>query len=91
MRRRRKSQAGTRWAVAAIVAAALLLVWWLSAHRAEAPGLPASMPGARALSAAPGAPVPPDDEPDEHGEITDEEKQGLDRVLRGRGAATPAR
>jgi len=82
-KRARKSKVGTWRMVAAIVAAAALLVWWLSARRAEAPGLPASQPGARALSEAPG---PHEDGP---GEITDEEKQGLERILRERGAATP--
>lgn len=85
-KRARKSKAGTWRMIAAIVAAAALLVWWLSARRAEAPGLPASQPGARALSEAPGPPGVHEGGP---GEITDEEKQGLEHILRERGAATP--
>jgi hypothetical protein len=85
-RRARKGSAQTAWAVAAIVAAALLLVWWLSARRAEAPGLPASQPGARALSEVPG---PLGAHEGGHGEITDDEKQDLERILRERGGATP--
>jgi hypothetical protein len=72
--------------VAAIVVTAVLLAWWLSARRAEAPGLPSGMPGARALSEAPG---PPGAHDDGHGEITDDEKHDLERILRERGAATP--
>jgi len=71
--------------VGALVAVAVLLAWWLSARRAEAPGLPASIPGARALS------VPPDEHEAAHGgahdEITDDEKQGLEKVLREHGGA----
>lgn len=71
------------WAAAVLVAGVLVLLWWMSARRAEAPGLPASQPGARALSAPPGA--------DEHGhdEITGEEKADLERIIRERGAASP--
>ena len=85
-RRARKGGSQTGWAVAAIVVAALLLVWWLSARRAEAPGLPASQPGARALSEVPG---PPGAHEDGHGEITEDEKQDLERILRERSAAPP--
>jgi len=83
-KRARKSKAGTWRMIAAIVAAAALLVWWLSARRAEAPGLPASQPGARALSEAPGA-------PHEHDEITGDEKEDLQRIIQERGGATPGR
>lgn len=82
-KRARKSSGTAWWTVAAIVAAAVLLVWWLSARRAEAPGLPASIPGARALSAL------PDARDHDHDEITDDEKHGLESILRERGAATP--
>jgi hypothetical protein len=60
-----------------------LLLWWLSARRAEAPGLPASQPGARALS------VPPDAPEHAHDEITGDEKADLERIIRERGAKTP--
>jgi hypothetical protein len=82
-KRTRKSGSGTWWAVAALVVATGLLVWWLSARRAEAPGLPASQPGARALS------EPPDTADHDHDEITGEEKADLDRIIRNRGAASP--
>lgn len=86
-RRARKRGGATWWAIAAAVLAAGFLAWWMSARRAEAPGLPASQPGARALSEVPGAP------PDEHAhdEITGEEKAALERLIRERGAASPGR
>ncbi len=84
-KRARNRGSGAWWTVAAIVALAVLLVWWLSARRAEAPGLPASQPGARALSEAPGA----ETHDEGHGEITDDEKGDLERILRERGATTP--
>ncbi len=65
--------------IAAIVAAVGLLLWLLSARRAETPGLPASQPGARALSAEPGAPEHAQDE------ITGDEKADLERIIRERG------
>ena len=55
-KRARKSQTSNAWMIALTVIAALFLVWWLSARRAETPGLPASQPGARALSAPPDSP-----------------------------------
>lgn len=84
----------TWWAIGLAVVAIGLLAWWLSARRAEAPGLPASQPGARALSEQPGtghdAAAPAHDEEHEHGEITGDEKADLDRIIRERGgAATP--
>jgi hypothetical protein len=83
--RKRKNGNGTWWTVALLVIAAGLLVWWVSARRAEAPGLPASQPGARALSEAPDSPS------HAHDEITGDEKADLERIIRERGAATPAR
>jgi hypothetical protein len=76
-----KSQ--TWWAVAALVVVAGLLVWWLSARRAEAPGLPALEPGARALSESP----PGTDHAGD--EITGDEKADLDRIIQERGAPSP--
>ncbi len=81
--RKRKRGSGTWWTVALLVLAAGFLVWWVSAQRAEAPGLPPSQPGARALS------EPPDAPDRAHDEITGEEKADLERIIRDRGAATP--
>ena len=75
------------WTVGLVLVAAGLLAWWLSARRAEAPGLPASQPGARALSEHPGDGRDPAAEHDhDHDEITGDEKQDLERILRERGA-----
>lgn len=82
-KRARKGGGQSWWAIAALVVAAGVLVWWLSARRAEAPALPASLPGARALS------EPPDAPGHAHDEITGEEKADLQRIIRDRGAATP--
>lgn len=83
-KRTRKGGMSTWWTVAVLVAAVGLLVWWLSARRAEAPGLPASQPGARALSQEPPAGQAPG-----HDEITNDEKADLERIIRERGAASP--
>lgn len=84
-KRARKRSSSTWWAFAALVVAAGLLLWWLSARRAEAPGLPASQPGARALS------EPPDAGDHDHDEIRGDEKADLERIIRDRGAASPGR
>lgn len=84
-RARKRGAATTWWTVGVLVALALLLVWWLSARRAEAPGLPASIPGARALSEL------PEEHGGAHDEITDDEKQGLEKVLRDHGAPSPGK
>jgi hypothetical protein len=84
-KRARKRSPGPWWAIAALIVAAGLLVWWLSARRAEAPGLPASQPGARALSEVPEA------GDHDHDEISGEEKADLERIIRDRGAASPGR
>jgi hypothetical protein len=72
--------------VGGLVLAALALAWWLSARRAEAPGLPSGMPGARALSESPDHAGAADDHAGAHDEITDDEKQSLEKVLREKGA-----
>ena len=77
--RRRAGGGGTAWLALAAVIAVALAVWWLSARRAEAPAPPATAPGARMLGA------PPNSE-----EITAPEKQELQRILRERGATSPA-
>lgn len=80
----------TWWAVAALVVGAVALAWWLSARRAEAPGLPASQPGARALSESPEAQADRADHDDHgHGEVTGEEKAALDRIIREGSAPKP--
>jgi len=81
--RKRKRTTATWWTIAAIVVMVGFLVWWLSARRAEAPGLPASQPGARALSAEPGAPE------HAHEHISGGDKADLSRIIRERGAKTP--
>ena len=83
-RRARKSGVTPWWAALMLVAGVALLVWWLGARRAETPGLPASQPGARALSAE-----PPGTADHAHDEVTGDEKAALDRIIRERGAATP--
>jgi len=86
-RRARKGGGRTWWTIAALVVGALALVWWLSARRAEAPGLPASQPGARALSESPES-RPPDasDHDHDHEDVTGDEKAVLERIIREGGA-----
>ena len=81
-----KRRGASWWAIGLVIAAAALLVVWFRANRAEAPGLPASQPGARALSEA-----PPDGHDHGPGEITPDEKADLERIIRERGAASPGR
>lgn len=86
-RRARKGGGRTWWAVAALVVGALALVWWLSARRAEAPGLPASQPGARALSESPESRPPgASDHGHDHEDVTGDEKAALERIIREGGA-----
>jgi hypothetical protein len=68
--------------IAALVAGAGLLLWLVSARRAETPGLPASQPGARALSVPPDAPEHAEDE------ITGDEKADLERIIKNGGTAS---
>lgn len=79
-----KGGMATWWAVAALVVGVVALLWWLSARRAEAPGLPASQPGARALSESPEA-HPPDAHGDDHEDVTGDEKAALERIIREGG------
>lgn len=88
-RARKGGKSTAWWTVGALVALAVLLAWWLSARRAEAPGLPASIPGARALSQPPDEHEAPHD--GTHDEITDDEKQGLEKVLREHNGAAPGK
>jgi hypothetical protein len=86
----RKGGMATWWAVAALVVGTLALVWWLSARRAEAPGLPASQPGARALSESPQANAPDTHgHGDDHEDVTGDEKAALERIIREGGAPKP--
>ncbi len=86
-KRARKGGGTTWWAVAALVVGVAALVWWLSARRAEAPGLPASQPGARALSAPPDA----HDHDAGHEDVTGDEKAALERIIREGGAPSPGK
>jgi hypothetical protein len=88
-RRGGRGRAGGGWWILAVLLAAVLVLWWMSARRAEAPGPPASVAGARALRAAPRPGESPAGGADGE-EITPPEKRELERVLRERGAA-PAR
>jgi hypothetical protein len=83
--RRRKAGRTTWWLAAAAIAVAIFMVWWFSAQRVEAPAPPAIK------SADPAIGVPPDDHDagHEHGEITKEEKESLDRIIQGGGTASP--
>lgn len=90
MTKRARTRGGaTWWAIGMAILAAGLLAWWLSARRAEAPGLPASQPGARALSEHPGDGHEAAHEPG-HDEITGEEKADLERIIRERGNGAAA-
>jgi len=63
--------------VVALVVVAFAL-WWFSTRRAEAPSPPMTAPGARVLGAPPAR---------GGSEITDPEKEELQRVLRERSGA----
>ena len=84
-KRARKGGVGAWWAGAALVVGLLALVWWLSARRAEAPGLPASLPGARALTESPDS----HDHADDHEDVTGDEKAALERIIREGGVPKP--
>ena len=84
-KRARKGGVMPWWGAVMLVAGVAFLVWWLGARRAETPGLPASQPGARALSEA------PDARDGAHEDVTGEEKAALDRIIREGGAPTPGR
>lgn len=91
-KRARKGGVRSWWAVAALVVVGIALVWWLSARRAEAPGLPASQPGARALSESPEANAPDThDHAGDHEDVTGDEKAALERIIREGGAGKPAK
>jgi hypothetical protein len=85
-RRVRGGGSRTWWTVAAIVAALLLAFWLFRARRVETPAPPEISTGEPALKA-------PADGRDEHGhdEIAPEEKADLERIIRERGAASPAK
>jgi hypothetical protein len=88
-RRARRGTAGAWIGTALIVlAAGALGWWWFSTRRAEAPAPPATIPGARALRNPPevGAITRPEGAGED---ISGDDKQALDRVLRERGGAGP--
>ena len=76
MARKRSGDGGTGWLIAgALVLAAVVAWWWFGARRAEAPSPPGSVPGSRVIA----------EPPTQHREdITTQDKQELDRVLRER-------
>ncbi len=59
--------------VGALVLAAVAAWWWFGARRAEAPSPPGSIPGSRMIA-----------EPPRREDITTQDKQALERVLRER-------
>ena len=88
MARRRRTGGGSVWWVVGIALLVVALLWWWSSvRRAEAPSPPASIPGARSLANPPDG-APPATAGDPEGEdITHEEKDALQRILRERGGA----
>ena len=82
-KRARKRRGRTWWTTAAIVVAALLVLWWFRAQRVETPAPPAIK------SALPSIAEPPDARDHDHGEITGDEKEDLQRIIRERRGATP--
>ncbi len=90
--RRRRAGRGTRWWLLAAVLLGVAFVWWWSrVRRAETPSPPASMPGARSLANPPGGEAPPVAGADPAEDITREEKDELQRILRERGGADAQR
>lgn len=85
MARRATGRGGGGWWMVALLIACAFLAWWVSARRAEAPGPPSSVPGARMLGEAP--PVAGEAPAGDGEEITQPEKHELERVLRERGSA----
>ena len=84
MAKRARTRGGrTWWIAAAIVVAALLVLWWFRAQRVETPAPPAIK------SALPSIAEPPDARDHDQGEITGDEKEDLQRIIRERGAASP--
>jgi hypothetical protein len=73
----------TWWTVAAIVAVLLLAFWLLHARRVETPAPPAISTGQPGIEHPPDAPA--------HDEIAPDEKADLERIIRDRGAPSPAR
>ena len=73
-RRRAARGSGGGWTiVVALVLAAIVAWWWFGARRAEAPSPPATVPGSRVIA-----------EPPQHEDLTTQDKQALERVLRER-------
>ena len=84
MAKRARKRGGTAWwTVAAIVVAALLVLWWFRAQRVETPAPPAIK------SALPSIAEPPDGRDHDQGEITGDEKEDLQRIIRERSGASP--
>jgi hypothetical protein len=74
MARKRRSD-GSGWLIAgALVLAAVVAWWWFGARRAEAPSPPGTVPGSRVIG----------EPPAHHEDISNRDKQELERVLRER-------
>jgi hypothetical protein len=73
-RRAKDAMPGRNWLVTTIILFVVALLWWFM-RRAEAPSPPSTEPGARVIA------VPPAKE-----DLTKQDKDALDRVLRERGA-----
>jgi hypothetical protein len=82
MARRRRGN-GTWWAVGAVIAALLLAYWLFHARRVETPEPPAISTGQPGIEEPHDAPA--------HDEIAPDEKADLERIIRDRTAATPAK
>ena len=84
---RRGTSTTAWWTVAALIGAALLLAWLFHARRVETPAPPTISTGQPVIqpppdAAAAGAPAPEESAPDE--------KADLERIIRERGAPSPA-
>ncbi len=80
---RSRTSATTWWMVAALIGAALVLYWLLHARRVETPAPPTISTGQPGIAQPPDAPA--------HDEIAPDEKADLERIIRERGAPSPAR
>ena len=80
---RRRNNSTAWWTVAALIGAALVLYWLFHARRVETPAPPTISTGQPAIEHPHDAPA--------HDEIAPDEKADLERIIRERGGATPAK
>jgi hypothetical protein len=80
---RRATSTTAWWTAAALIGAALVLYWLFHARRVETPAPPTISTGQPSLKEPPDAPA--------HDEIAPDEKADLERIIRERGAASPAK